>query len=82
MSRVGLFAALLTAAVVGAFLWSRLAVALERCRRVIFEWKKGRRGQRTLRRMLWRNVKRAGSSIALLLLAVALAVYVLVRGQS
>jgi hypothetical protein len=80
VSRAGLIAALLTAAVVGAFLWARVRVALERCRRVIFEWKKGRRGQRTLRKMLRRYVGQAASSIALVLLVVALAIVVIVRG--
>lgn len=82
MTRAGLIASLLAAAFVGAFLWGRFAVARERTRRVWRDWKKGRRAQRTLRKMLRRYAGQTATSAALVALAVALAIVVIFRRPS
>lgn len=82
MTRAGLIASLLAAAFAGAFLWGRYAVARERWRRIRRDVKTQWRGLRTLWKMLRRAGRDVAMSAALVLLAVALAIVVIVRGAS
>jgi hypothetical protein len=74
--------ALAAGAVVGAVVYGRYAVAKERWRRIKRDTKAQWRGLRTLWKMLRRAGRDVAASAALVLLAVALAVYVIVRGAS
>lgn len=76
-SEVGV--ALVIGALAGGLVYGRYAVARERWRRIRRDVKTQWRGLRTLWKMLRRAGRDVAASAALVLLAVALAVYVIVR---
>lgn len=70
---------LVVGAVAGAVVWGRYAVAKERWRRIKRDTKAHWKGLRTLWKMLRRAGRDMAASAALVLLAAALAIYVIVR---